>query len=315
MRKSFIILLILYVTLVVGFGFYFIVYPMLTAKVCTNTPGSKCSVEPVVINKPTSIANLQLELTDFDILVVTDETPAKIFHLNYIDNKKEDYAQFQVAYTLDGVNLEFQMVPISALKWDQLQSNNSEYSLSANFSIADVPVVISVPSVYLDMVVRAQPEVGKYAGATPAATANVTIAGDYIPAYVGMTAGFFNKFTPVDLKAMGVKTNWLLFFDKDWNFYHLDVTSVEKPSQDYYSHAFFAQNVASTRLVQYAKDISVTKSANSLQLTAKMADIPIVNTYELKDAVVPYSGAKLQLIEGAYEVKGIYTFLDSSLLY
>ncbi len=268
-----------------------------------------------VCSPPINLVTKDLALTDFDILVVTEDLPHKIFHINHLDNKVENYAQSQLEYSLDGTNIKQQSIEYSAVKWEQLKSNgdNSQYTISANFKLGTNVVEISIPSIFLNTVVRAQPTVGKYAGSTLDPNVEVTLNGQTHKAYAGVTAGFFNDFTPVDIYKLQVHTHWLMFFDKDWNFYHLDVTDVKYPTESYYSHKFYSIGNNATNAVNYAKDIVVSSdSASALTVDYSLAHTPITNIFSLKAFVVPYTDAKLYLAGDAHEGVGIYMTINSA---
>lgn len=69
-------------------------------------------------------------------------------------------------------------------------------------------------------------------------SANITIAGEQYEAYVLYTKIY--SFNASDIQfydtALGVTTDWIAFWDIEGNFYHIDSTFIEKPTDIYKSH-------------------------------------------------------------------------------
>ncbi len=262
-----------------------------------------------------------LDLVDFDIFVTTTLKPYKIIHLNHLNNKVEAYSQTQVEYLFAGNTLKKAQIPFESIKWQQVSENqnNLEYAFTGSFTVGNDKVEIQIPRIYLDMVIRAQPDVGKFGGSIASPDAKIIVNGQENNAYAVVTAAFFNKFTPVDYKAAKVRTHWMMFFDKDWNFYHLDKTEVENQSDAYYAHSFFSKISGTDTTVRYFTDINASGvPASSLLVTYSQDGTALEKNFTLKSSVTPYPGASMFLIEAndgseGTEGVGLYLYVDSAL--
>ncbi len=243
----------------------------------------------------------ELDLLDFDVLLVSESKPHTVIYINHLDNKVENYAQTQLTYSLDGKNIKTSLVPFNDVTWHQITTNSSnlEYSLSGTFKVNGETITFSIPSVFLTMSIRAQPDVGKFGGSLPAPTATISVNGKELESYAAVTAGFFTKFTPVDTKDLGVSTDWIMAFDNNWNFMHLDKSEMTTSTSYYYPHTFMAVSYIETNNINYLTDAFIfTPTDKSLFVSGFIGTSAVLNhNYTLVDSVNPYRGATLSLIE------------------
>jgi hypothetical protein len=257
----------------------------------------------------------ELDLIDIDLFIVSTNHTSDLVHINYVDNRSQSYSQAQVVYSLGGKPLVASQIPFKSIEWRQISENTSnlEYSFSGSFRLGGDTVEFEIPSINLEMVIRASQDVGKFGGVTP--NASVKINGVESSAHVAVTAGFFNKFVPVNIAAQKVRTDWMMYFDKDWNFYHLDKTETEIPTADYYPHSFLAEVASPGGTVRYLDDFSLSKpDPQTLSLRSMDGDTQLDENYTVEDSVIPYRGAKLSLIRGTNGGIGVHLYIsgDSS---
>lgn len=269
---------------------------------------------PPYIPQPNNQKN-QLDLVDFDVLLVTTEAPKKLFHINYVDNAGESYQLAHLDYSLDGKTLKSKDIPFANINWKHITTNksNSEFSVSGSFEADGINYSFEVPSVKLGMVIRAEPTTGKYGGSTNGPTATIISNKNAQTAYAGITAGFFTDYPKVSLSSLQVNTDWFMYFDNDWSFYHLDNTKVKNPTPEYYSHEFFSRIMGSSDVTYYKLNSSTYNSPSSLSINYNHQGAEIENNYELLSPVIPFSYAKTYLITQNNGDIGIYTKINSFL--
>lgn len=253
-----------------------------------------------------------LDLQDIDILIVTPTIPHKLIEINLIDNKVEHYTQAQAVYSLNETQLLANLIPFNSIKWRQVSENrnNFEYSISGVFKLGNDTVEIDIPKIYLNMVIRAEPQVGKFGGSIVNPGATIKINGNEEKAYAAVTAGFFSKYEPVDINYLGVRTNWLMYFDKDWNFIHLDKTEMDRQTALYYPHTFMSKIMNSNRNVVYLNYIDIKRNAPETYLLSYTENNQFFSEkLYVKNSVIPYSNTKMYMIENKDGGVGVYLTL------
>jgi hypothetical protein len=284
----------------------------------------KVFIEP---NKPecrectayTPSNNFNLDLTDFDVLLVSPENPNIMFHVNHLDNRAEGYKTTFLNYTLDGSTLKSVNIPFDSIVWKYRANldgtetnNNASYSISGSFNVEGKKVTFEVPGIRLGMVIRAQPNAGKYGGVTLDPSGLLTIDTTTYPVYAAVTAGFFANYPSIDMKEAGIRTHWAMYFDKDFNFYHLDLTQVNKPTPDYYSHSFLSQIHNDDKRVDYYNPIRVIGGNGIITVGyTKNLDF-ITKDFNQIGQTLPYRYAKMNILKEDSGGMGIYTYLDST---
>ena len=261
---------------------------------------------------PSTCSNKTLDLQDIDILIVTSSKPYKLININYIDNKVEDYTQIQAVYSIDGASLAVTHLPFNSIKWRQVSENknNYEYTISGVFRLGADNVEIEITSIYLAMVIRAEPQAGKFGGSTALPSVKVKVNGVEEKAYAAVTAGFFNKYEPVDINHLGVRSNWLMYFDKNWNFMHLDKTEMDRQTDVYYPHTFMSKIINISQNVSYLNNIDITKTpSNSFLLSYTDNNKPLTESLYVKSSVITYPGTKMYMIENKDGGVGVYLTL------
>lgn len=301
-KKIILVLGSIYAAFLAGFGASYIlnkytppVVPLSHSPITSSTTPSK-----------------SLDLTDFDIMLATPTDPKLLVEINHITNNAEGYAQAQVAYSLDGSSLATQLIPLESVSVSQINTNrnNREYSVVGDFTLKGKKVTFEIPSINLSMVVRAQPAVGKFGGSTANPTAKLTIEGKESAAYAAMTAGFFNKYVPVDVEKQKVMTHWLMFWDENWNFYHLDLTTMDFASADYYPHTFYSK-VSGGNLVTYFDAVdSATFVDNKFILDSVLGNTTLQQNFILGSRVMPYQHATMYLTTSNKGGTGLYMAID-----
>lgn len=276
---------------------------------------SECPACPVlsVDNSGTK----KLDLIDYDLLLVTDSNPKRLLHINHIEFYSENSFYAQATYNFDNSGWTTQKISTGSLKVQEVTYNDStrELSISGKMILGKNNVDISVESLDLDMVVRAQKTGSKFAGATPGAEAKLYINGISYDAHVAMTAGYFNKYSAVDTQALKVKTHWLMYFDKNWNFYHLDNSSVQFPTPEYYSHSFLGKIDGLNGSVSYYDSLIVTNpSEDILRFSARETFGGSRSDYQLNvdNSLNLYRNADISLVSDTEGAIGVFVMLDDT---
>jgi len=245
---------------------------------------------------------------EYDLLFVSKDLPHKLLFIDYYTNGKVVYGN---THYYNGTSWKQGAVAndtVSALPTESV--NRSVYKLMGSVNIDGTVIDFSAPEIYTHMVIRARETFGKFGGATETPSAKLAVDGDSFDCYAALLVGFNSTEDLADWKSLGVKTDWLMFFDKDWNFNHLDNTVVDRFSPLYESHSFLAGLVDSTR-VTYFPDFAVSGSRDSLAVNTNGSErfnIKITDTFDRRGYDgVSWGGLATNKDGGA----GVYLSIDT----
>jgi hypothetical protein len=208
---------------------------------------------------------------EYDLVLISKDLPRRAYSLDYV---VRDDISYGYIYVYDGSS------------WRSVQLNEGNFaiqdlgdqggmtsSIKVGFSMGRKEYRIEVPEIATPITIKSSNDYSKFAGATKLPTATVNIDGDKTSRkfYAALLRGFNTNIYNLDLVEYGVNTDWLLFWDQDWNFYHLDKTTVEKFHPSYKSHSVFVRlgtDEASDQLdiVHYSPDILVRTRDNLVEV-------------------------------------------------
>lgn len=220
---------------------------------------------------------------EYDILFVSKDEPHKLLFIDYYKAGKIIYGN---AHYYDGSSWKQETVKSETVNVLPINSTNqSAYKINGTVGIDATKIDFSAPEIYTDMTVRARVDFSKFGGATETPSAKITIGENSFDSYSALLVGFNSTEELVDWQSLGVKTDWLMLFDKDWNFYHLDNTVVDIFSPLYESHSFFAKSTNFGN-VTYFPNFSLIKSQGKLSIKYgqfNKLDINFTATFDRKD--------------------------------
>lgn len=259
------------------------------------------------VTRPVNSENLTRE--EYDLLLVSKDTPRKLIYLDYYKSANEGYGN---VYLYDGSTWTHQQITAddSVSIKPENSLNQSEYKVETDIRGYAPRVRISVPQIFAHMTIRGKKAYSKFGGALSAPSAKVSLDDKNFDCFAAMLVGYNSVPDEKDWMKLGVKTDWLMYFDKDWNFYHLDKTTVEKPSPLYESHSFFSEITGSHKVV-YHPEFSVTKSGSNLKLDAEslsLLNLSLTHEFDRKEYLGTSYGA---LAEGADDGVGVYLNLNT----
>jgi len=309
MKPILAIILSIYLSFFAGLGGYFFIDKYLIEP---NEP--KCLKCSNPTDNPKTAYSL--DLTDFDILLVSPENPNVMFHVNHLDNRTENYKTTFLNYTLDGTTLKSVQIPFENITWEHIPSNdangNSVYKITGVFTIENKIIYFEVPSINLTMNIRAQPDAGKYGGVTADPSTLLKIDNTDYYSYAAVTAGFFTNYPTINMEKAGIRTHWAMYFDKDYNFYHLDLTNVQNPTPDYYSHAFLSQIKNEDDSVVYYTPTRLIGGNGGISLGYSKGLDFITKDFNQVGQTNPYRYAKMNIIKEDAGGMGVYSYIDST---
>lgn len=200
-------------------------------------------------------------IEEYDIVAVSEEQPHMMLVFDFIKRGEGFYGS---GHYYNGASWESQVLtfkdsPVS----DVASRNNSVNFISIETSINKNRFILDVPGIYTNMVIRAQEDYVKFGGSTQDSALYLTINNKPIKSYVALLKGYNFNYVEEDIEDLGVSTDWLIFWDRDWNFYHLDKTTVLNPSPYYSSHELFA---------------AITKSENNFGTVSYFSGVDIERT-------------------------------------
>lgn len=214
--------------------------------------------------KPPEISAEKPMREEYDVLLVSKTTPHKLLYIDYYKKAGLTYGN---AHFYDGVRWEQGAFRTDVIKIQPLVSlNNAAYSINGIVKTENETITFIVPEIHTHMTVRAEDDYSKFGGATNSASAGFTVGAESFESYAALLAGYNSQEDVPDWMSLGVHTDWLMYFDKNWNFYHLDKTSVDKFSSAYASHSFFATSFGDT--VDYIQDFDITGSTPVFSVTS-----------------------------------------------
>lgn len=220
---------------------------------------------------------------EYDILFVSKDKPHKLLFIDYYKVGKTVYGN---AHYYDGNSWKQGTIKSETVNVLPINSvSQSVYKINGAVNIDAIKIDFSAPEIYTHMTVRARNVFSKFGGATETASARITVGESSFDCYAALLVGFNSTEELLDWQSLGVKTDWLMFFDKDWNFYHLDNTIVDIFSPFYESHSFFAKSSNSGN-VAYFPNFSLSRFQNRLSIKydrLNRLDIDIANTFARKD--------------------------------
>lgn len=194
---------------------------------------------------PVRITNPREEITqeEYDIVIVTKEKPYKVVALEILrDNNGPKSAQ---AHYFDGEwHSARRPTYIITDKTDTSQLvSRVTFSTSTGYTetLGADTIAAHIESLYTPITIRTEKDYVKFGGATLQSGEYLTINGEPVESYAAMLKGYNKNTFNVDIEQHKVVTDWLMYWDKDWNFYHLDKTDVGVPHPKYESHEFFAK--------------------------------------------------------------------------
>ncbi len=263
--------------------------------------------DPVTTNDPIIPVN-RIAREEYDVLFVSKTAPHKLLFIDYYKVGKIAYGN---VHYYDGNSWKQRIIQNAAIDVLPITSlSQSAYTINGTVDIDAVKIDFSAPENYTDMTVRARINFSKFGGATETSSAKLTVGEDAFDCYSALLVGFNSTEEPVNWQSLGVKTDWLMFFDKDWNFYHLDNTVVDIFSPLYESHSFFAKSTYSNS-VTYLPDFSLSRSQNKLSVKydqLNKLDTDIAATFDRGD----YGGTSWgSLATGAGGGVGVYLNIDT----
>lgn len=157
--------------------------------------------------------------------------------------------------------------------------NNREYTFDIKLKTDTGETDIYTKSVNLDMTVRADklfPKFGGFAYNT-VITFTKTDGTSYVETgKSAVLAGYDWNYKNINLQELGVKTTWIMFMDKDNNFYHLDITTVAKDNDDYKSHSFFSFDKGDS--VSYSTGFSVENNSTDVVINSSEKALKLVKS-------------------------------------
>ncbi len=157
-------------------------------------------------------------------------------------------------------------------------------TVSAKMMVNDVNIEFLSGTLQNEIAMRSIPGYTKFM--SEGKNARITINGTEHPAYIIYTKIY--SFNAKDLQfyntPLGVTTDWIAFWDKNGEFYHVDRTNVDKPTEIYQSHEIGVyKNITGS----VNKSFSVDSSHDSLEN-------PTIFTMKLREPV--YASLSLKMI-------------------
>ena len=178
-------------------------------------------------------------VTTYDIVAITTSEPKKVL---YIERGIIESISFFFGYYFDGTTWHTSESSLNKLT---VAENDSLYkysnTIAAEIYFDDTVVTVSVPEIFTNMVIRSEHEYLKFGGSTTSVDTYVSIDNTKLPSQVGLLKRYKKTFNGTDISSLDVTTDWMMFWDENGNFYHLDKTDVGVPNDEYPPHEFFAR--------------------------------------------------------------------------
>jgi hypothetical protein len=218
---------------------------------------------PGYIPPPTGDITFQHE---YDLVLITATEPHDIVYVEFVSTDDTDYGYAH--YMHNDIWRSVQLTGANFSLKDKKDLNQYVSTVEAGFVLANTVFKIAVPEIYTNMVIRAEADFTKFGGATPLPTAvlqrNNTIEKCYAALLKGYNTAIFNA----DLGKYGINTDWLMYWDEDWQFYHLDKTTLEREHPKYDAHEFMGSIRASGNrggTVSYYSAISILEERQGVR--------------------------------------------------
>ncbi|MCA9391577.1 hypothetical protein KC614_00040 [candidate division WWE3 bacterium] len=232
---------------------------------------------------------------EYDLLLATTSDPPMIY---YIDHFEYDfgYGSTYMYYSTFNDTLSRINIPTDALTiYDTNDGNRDTVSVTGGFDTELGSININIPEIALTMTVRSGDVYTKFGGSTKEATGEISINGEEpMNVYAALLKGGSSNYPDVDVYKLGVRTDWLMYWDKDWNFYHLDKTSVNVENDNYLPHEFFSrinsQGDSKVTRVDYLEGFQISTFLEKITITQPSlgTDTDIMNLKRLETVSRPY---------------------------
>ncbi len=197
---------------------------------------------------------------EYDLIIVTKNLPHKIL---YVDSVKRDSLEQGTINYFDGSSWSVSDLVAGSLKIDEGKTLQKFSNLvSFESKLKNLNFKLATLQINSNMTIRSEKKFAKFGGVTNGSEVSLTINGETFPSYAVLLKGFNFDTSRIDIADLRVNTDWFVYWDKDWNFYHLDKTDVKKFDPRYESHEFLAKIVHARDLgseVTYLSNIKVLR--------------------------------------------------------
>lgn len=182
---------------------------------------------------------------EYDLMVVTVEKPHKIVALDFYETTGAQQNFVGNIHYYDGTSWQNYQLNESQINVQET-SSLKQYSniISAQINAGRENIRITIPEILTPVTIRAEEQFTKFAGATPNAGNYIYINSQPYQSYAAFLKGFHtNPPSSFDIFDLGLDTNWLMYFDENWNFYHLDKTVTVRKADFYPDHEVFVRQL------------------------------------------------------------------------
>ncbi|MEZ6255529.1 MAG: hypothetical protein R3B92_02020 [Patescibacteria group bacterium] len=236
---------------------------------------------------PTANSSNENTISTYEILTITDSNPT---YLIYVSSTRRGSKFYNSAHLYDSSSQQWQTLEPNlqnpVIKFVNDPTYSSERSYTAKYSLAfsdDTKVDLHIPFVDMSMIVKADPNYSKYGGSFIGDDV-IKINGQNYRSKNALLVGSTNYSFGPDVYLLDIKTNWALYWDKDFNLHHLDYTDVNKPHPYYRSHSFYGVIDSLNRRVTYLTNPKI--STSDLNYELKTGDI--THKYTLQPIDAPF---------------------------
>ncbi len=206
---------------------------LIFGRLLTTHPVAPTNVAPPDVSLPAR------PLESYDIIIAATSEPHTLLVLDFFEL---DSVFTGNAHYFDGKNWAETPLRKGEIKIQEVEGlNQFTNKITGNFLLNGNLFVLDIPSISTPMVIRGESNFVKFGGTTHVNGPYLKINETAVDSYVALMKGFAKNYPAVYIEELGINTTWLAFWDKDWNFYHLDKTLVKNPSPDYTPHEFFSK--------------------------------------------------------------------------
>lgn len=141
--------------------------------------------------------------------------------------------------------------------------NQLTSTITGTVEIENDYFAFNVDLIKTPMVVKAKERHVKFAGTTET---TLVINDEKVPARVALLKDYNKDSVYFDLKEYGIETDWLVYWDENDNFYHLDITTMEKFNPLYEPHEFFAV-LTPNNVIEHFENFLSVQNGDKVEIT------------------------------------------------